>query len=366
MQAYLRRRRETSRAGANRSRDGFTLIELLVVISIIAILVSIILPALGSAREAARRAQCLSNLHQIGLAVQSFTDINDDRFPTLTVNYGTARYSWAVDLLPYLDSTALYDRIIEHTGDGPFAEGDYPGVEVFTCPDSYTQHELPGGLTYVGNAGYIRADHWGDNEDHHAMQINWDRSCPPCTAALTPADAPFAMATGIFWRPMPDSDRGMTTSYVNRGDGLTNTYLITENLQAGTFDASTTGRIAFGLSISVDDTMAAWHISSEAGGECIPAPGCPREQPGSPNLVLRDHFTVYNKEDDQDAGINRRLASSIGHAPRPSALHPAGVNMLWCDGRVNFVSDSIDEFVYARLITPNGRRYEQLMDVNFD
>jgi prepilin-type N-terminal cleavage/methylation domain-containing protein/prepilin-type processing-associated H-X9-DG protein len=70
------------RPNLNKARRAFTLIELLVVISIIALLVGILLPALGAAREAAKTMQCLSNIRQLGVAFASYSVDNDDKYPS--------------------------------------------------------------------------------------------------------------------------------------------------------------------------------------------------------------------------------------------------------------------------------------------
>src|SRR5881296_2048803 len=97
-------------------KSGFTLIELLVVIAIIAVLIALLLPAVQAAREAARRAQCVNNLKQIGLALHNYHQTNDC-FPPgaflsrnsdgTTANNGD--FSAHVRLLPNLEQMALYN-----------------------------------------------------------------------------------------------------------------------------------------------------------------------------------------------------------------------------------------------------------------
>src|SRR3954451_2633203 len=102
-----------------RSRRAFTLIELLVVIAIIAVLIGLLLPAVQSAREAARRAQCINNLKQLGIALYNYHDANGV-FPIASQQFGSwdttcsywpAGHSMFTAILPYLEQSPIFNAV---------------------------------------------------------------------------------------------------------------------------------------------------------------------------------------------------------------------------------------------------------------
>src|SRR5258708_46867 len=126
-----------------RPRAGFTLIELLVVIAIIAVLIALLLPAVQSAREAARRSQCLNNLMQISLAIKNYEAAHEMLPPGVVNPTGPIKntpqgyhVSWMVQILPFLEQTAAFKHM-------DFSVGVYnpnnvtvraQRINIFHCP----------------------------------------------------------------------------------------------------------------------------------------------------------------------------------------------------------------------------------------
>ena len=89
-----------------RWRRAFTLIELLVVIAIIAILIALLVPAVQKVREAAQRTTCQNHLKQIGLAMHA----HHDTYKHLPTTRHDNRYTWAVEILPFLEQGPLFNK----------------------------------------------------------------------------------------------------------------------------------------------------------------------------------------------------------------------------------------------------------------
>lgn len=136
---------------------GFTLVELLVVIAIIATLIGLLLPAVQSARESARRTQCMSNLRQLGLGLLLHVDVRQ-RFPSGALAYlnsgalvpstgsepgrtaVTGGWGWGTFILPYIEESALFERLRPNGPNFPSAPDANTRTVVasFLCPSEAT------------------------------------------------------------------------------------------------------------------------------------------------------------------------------------------------------------------------------------
>ncbi len=406
---HLRRRPVRSRSFS----AGFSLIELLVVISIIAVLVSLISPAVQSAREAARRTQCLNNIRNLGLATMEFASGNGDKYPyledspwsgnSLWVNppatpgtRTTTGKSWVAQIIGYLDQPALSRAITTNNGilnpqtGTPFVP-TLPVIGTLTCPDDANNSGVAGGLSYAANAGYLSQWAWQNVNNwvleqtatevpdsgtgaHDAASLWWAFDYPPNTNrpsyVFGKLDLAIARATGVFFR-IDFSGVAMTQSAVQNGDGAQSTLLLAENLNSGhwadinatRYDLQT-GFIAFGLSTSVaaGNTQYIDNTNPSAGYGDLAAPKdwvTQRTQPLPPNYAA---WSLYDPISVHNSAINTNLTSAINGANcRPASNHPNVALVCFCDGHALPLSQNIDPFVYGRLVSSAGSLYGQFV-----
>lgn len=375
-------------------RRGFTLIELLVVISIIATLAALVLPAIQNARETARRTQCQSNLRNIGIAVQAYSTarrgavpylVTDDRSwatppyagAKFNINYGTSASpayrgaSWAVQLLPYMEATTLYDRLRDSTNDAALGANTTDnllntGIEAFNCPSD--QNNGPGAMSFAANAGYIGSSLWGLATDTAHTIGYYDQSFNGYASAMgakNSDDFQVTSASGVYSREYNNQNTTMNLDQISNADGTSQTVLLAENINITRYSSGNyggwasvfTGNNAIGLNVS----DAAGEVSSSATPQGVGG--------GTKQIALALSATpIVANTVGTECRINDNLTgASDGASPRPSSLHPGAVNMAFCDGSCKVISSSIADDVYARLLTPMGGRFGQnvLSDSDF-
>jgi prepilin-type N-terminal cleavage/methylation domain-containing protein len=128
---------------------GFTLVELLVVITIIGILMSLLLPAVQAAREAARRISCSGNLHQIGIGLHNY-HLDHGSFPIGCSDFRGKSIAWSVFLLPYIEQQNIhrlfhFDKYYDNPAN---SEATHLMIPTFLCPSAVgSADDRIGGMT---------------------------------------------------------------------------------------------------------------------------------------------------------------------------------------------------------------------------
>jgi prepilin-type N-terminal cleavage/methylation domain-containing protein/prepilin-type processing-associated H-X9-DG protein len=170
------------RPGGSLRKAGFTLIELLVVVAVIAILASMILPAIAKAKQKAHQTGCLSNLKQIGLAIHMYADDNEDTLPGPV--FAGARASYDIN-----SSTELIWFIAENIG-APPPSTKTAVADVFVCP-GYLR-SAPGLTSMIGRKCYLL------NDDVDPSPIN---RAPPFGYPIAPIANPLKLSAFDTYEP---------------------------------------------------------------------------------------------------------------------------------------------------------------------
>jgi prepilin-type N-terminal cleavage/methylation domain-containing protein/prepilin-type processing-associated H-X9-DG protein len=334
----------------SRSRVGFTLIELLVVIAIIGVLIGLLLPAVQKVREAANRMKCSNNLKQLGIAHHAYHDANGGLvFSAGPTNYGSRStnplgneqsISGLVNLLPYLEQTALFQLLNQATTYGgtpcnPFGPPrDFGGyapwamvVSVLQCPSSPPGPAYNGDNTsFAGRRNYVLC--MGDFYQSGAGWVGSTTAYPFFHDQANPNPrGVFGYSSNVKLTDITDgtsntilmSEQGSSTNNQDiRGLGAENQSGVASNPSACLATAFN-GQYLSSITVQTDRPLTSlWHsgLTSHVGFNTI-------LPPNSPNCLGDQYGDVW------------ALTSATSY-------HTGGVNVLFGDGSVRFISNSVD------------------------
>ncbi len=347
---------------APRGRHGDTRRPIVVILFFVLLIMCLSTwPDMGS-RVPSIRVQCESQMRNVSTAFHSYAAEHDGALPALrgpliehdTDHTNPLHYSsWPVQLLPYIELQVLHDRLLACTANGNrdsnnadrFQQLSQTGIQVFTCPVS-PRAEQPGALCFVANMGYMTADIWDDPQQGPRHQVsgtyNWNNG--PFDAN-SPKDAEVSRATGVV---MHDPS-GRPFRIDDIPDGVSQTILLAENLNAGWWVSGAPHETGFAVRIGGTSTRIPTAAESAQGL------GGGTQETGLQFHTRGGRATI----DLGPSAINANLDSESHSLPRPSSLHPGGVNLFFCDGSGRFVSEDIDPSVYARLVSSAGTKFGQ-------
>jgi prepilin-type N-terminal cleavage/methylation domain-containing protein/prepilin-type processing-associated H-X9-DG protein len=331
-----------------RSPTGFTLIELLVVISIIAVLIALLLPAVQSARESGRRAQCSNNMKQLGIAIYSYESAHHF-LPSAgeSVNYGVKP-----PVVQFIDGMSVFVRLLPNMeGDVVFNSInfrlDYDSVSGanFTATSTVLSSFLcPSAAVRSGNGGHDDldpSDTFGRNKGIGYGMVDYG---PTCFTEISPTGAPVA-GNNFPATPLRDQlhradgliRRGYTAVAVVR-DGMANTIAIAED--AGR-DARFVSEYPESPTSGLTGQRRFWRWAEAANAIGVS---------GSINNKVRPM-----NDQVPYAGTCTTACIGAGANDEIFSYHPGGANTLFGDGSVKFLKDGTNPVVLRGLVTYQGR-----------
>jgi prepilin-type processing-associated H-X9-DG protein len=296
-------------------RPGVTLTELVVVFGVIAMLSALLLPAVQSARESARAAQCKNNLHQIGVAAHNFHDQHGYLATHRLIEF----------MLPQLDQKPTWDAIQAHqqhvvAGLGPPVPpmpDQLPAV--YICPDDPHNRgkALGGGVNYALNEGSTL----GGNDGVRAVSSDARRRLSEIRDGLSQTALMSERNLLANWMPVSDAEA--------RQAPLRFTWM--------TLDVFSGGEEA---------ELAAHCLSEEVRSQAQvlgnPLNGTYWNTPHYNHLIPPNNWPFFNS------------SYWTNNPSPPISNHPCGVHVLFADGSVRFISSSVDLKVWWALGTIRG------------
>lgn len=295
-------------------RRGFTIVELMVVIAVIGLLTALLVGAVQYAREAARRAQCSANLKQIGIALQSY----HDAFRCFPLG-NTRGFSFHTAILPQMEQLqvgVLIDRSKSPIGPQN-ANVRMTKIPLFLCPSDPPAANASVGTNYGGNFG----------TGYQTYGYN-----------------------GVF-RAAMDGENGVSAAEIK--DGLSRTAAVAEILVGNNTDS--TSRVVLGTaSMPASGQLAAFAAACESLTPATSAMPPDRWTRGRPWIAGDLSETGYNHVLGPNSNncVNGTLVQEGAYSA--ASMHSGGVELLYADGHVEFVSSAIERSVWRSLGSRRG------------